>query len=178
MAGILILGGARSGKSAYALDLGTSFLGEDEKGLFLATARPTDPEMEQRITAHRRQRGPQWETWEVPEELEQAVEEQPGWARVTVVDCITLWVANLLEAGLSDAGLFQRAERLAQAASAARRPVILVSNEVGMGLVPEHPLGRRFRDAAGRVNQLLASACDQVVLVVAGLPMAIKEKEL
>ncbi len=172
--GTLVLGGARSGKSSYALELGRRALGPMGRGLFIATARPVDGEMALRIEAHRRERGGEWETLEEPLEVARALLHLPPWARAVVVDCVTLWLSNLMEMGAGEAEILRRARELGEAAASAPVPVILVANEVGMGVVPAHPVARGFRDLAGRVNQLLAAALPTVVLVVAGLPMVLK----
>lgn len=168
MHSLLVLGGARSGKSRYAQQRA------EASGLapvFLATATASDAEMQQRILRHQQDRGPEWQTVEVPLDLGGAIRQhgQPG--RVLLVDCLTLWLGNLLLAG-RDAGA--ATETLAAAIGEARCPVILVGNEVGSGIVPEHALARRFRDDAGRTNQRIAATVDEVQLLVAGLPLRLK----
>jgi adenosylcobinamide kinase/adenosylcobinamide-phosphate guanylyltransferase len=162
------LGGARSGKSRFA-----ERLVEDAArwGTYCATAEAGDAEMAERIAAHRARRGPFWRTVEVPlalaSALAAAVPEGP-----VLVDCLTLWLSNLLLAGRqpdAETGV------LCQALREAAGPVVLVANEVGMGLVPETPLGRHFRDAAGRLNQEIAALADRVVFIAAGLPLVLKE---
>jgi adenosylcobinamide kinase/adenosylcobinamide-phosphate guanylyltransferase len=161
----LILGGARSGKSRYALGL---FPG-DAKRVFIATAEPFDEEMSQRIAQHRRERaGAGWQTLEAPLALAESLAQADGPA---VIDCLTLWLNNLIQHGREvDAST----EALLEALARHPHPVALVSNELGLGLVPETPLGRAFRDAQGRLNQQLAEASDRVVLLVAGLPLRLK----
>jgi adenosylcobinamide kinase/adenosylcobinamide-phosphate guanylyltransferase len=165
---VLALGGARSGKSAYALRLAEAAAPER---LFLATACAGDAEMAARLARHRAERGAGWSTREAPLDLLDALaaEARPG--RVVLVDCVTIWLANCLFAG-RDA----ESEAVALAAATPRLagPVVFVSNEVGSGIVPETPLGRSFRDIQGRANQTLAAACDVVALVTAGLPTLIK----
>ena len=164
----LVLGGARSGKSAYAERLCR------ESGLalcYIATATPGDAEMSERIACHRRERGPGWVTIEDALELPSALAREAGPDRAVLVDCLTLWLSNLIFAG-RDASAETRA--LCAALANAPGPVVLVSNELGMGLVPETPLGRRFRDAQGRLNQAVAASAPAVVFVAAGLPLVLK----
>lgn len=163
----LVLGGARSGKSRYA-----ERLVEDAAsgGTYCATAEAGDAEMAERIAAHRARRGPFWRTIEAPLALASVIAAAPE--QPVLVDCLTLWLSNVLLAGRqpdAEAGLLCRT--LHEAAG----PIVLVSNEVGMGLVPETPLGRTFRDAAGWLNQEVAALADRVVFVVAGLPLVLKE---
>lgn len=163
----LVLGGARSGKSAYA----EALIGA-AGGLYLATAEALDAEMAERIARHRRRRGPAWQTCEEPLDLAAVLRGRAGDARPVLVDCLTLWLANVLAAGRDVAA---ETEHLAAALGSAGGPVVLVSNEVGLGIVPETPLGRSFRDHAGRLNQAVAARADRVVLVVAGLPLSLKD---
>jgi len=164
----LILGGARSGKSRYAERL---VEGVALSGIYCATAEARDAEMAERIAAHRARRGAFWRTIETPLALPCAMAAEAAPARPVLVDCLTLWLSNLLLAGHQpDEG----ASALCGALRAAPGPVVLVSNEVGMGLVPETPLGRRFRDAAGWLNQEVATLADRVIFVAAGLPLALK----
>jgi adenosylcobinamide kinase / adenosylcobinamide-phosphate guanylyltransferase len=164
----LVLGGARSGKSAYAERLVTAS-GLD--AVYIATAAVGDDEMAARIKDHRARRNPSWRTVEVPDGLEEALEREAGEGRAVLVDCLTLWLSNLM---LADADVEARTERLCNAAREAPGLRVLVSNEVGLGLVPETPLGRRFRDAQGRLNQAVAAVADNVVFMAAGLPLVLK----
>lgn len=164
----LVLGGARSGKSRYAEGL----IGERGPGLYLATAEAGDDEMAERIRLHRARRGAGWETVEEPLDLPQAISRHACPQRPVLVDCLTLWLGNLMGAGRDvDAAT----TALLAALAAAAGPVVLVSNEVGLGIVPATPLGRAFRDHAGRLNQAVAAAADRVVLVAAGLPLILKD---
>ncbi|MBV8107402.1 MAG: bifunctional adenosylcobinamide kinase/adenosylcobinamide-phosphate guanylyltransferase [Hyphomicrobiales bacterium] len=165
---LLVLGGARSGKSAYAQRLAEGAMAER---LFLATAEASDPDMAARIARHQADRGAGWTTREEPLALAEALgaEARPG--RVILIDCLTLWISNLMFAGR---GVEAEIARLTQAISTLEGPAVIVSNEVGLGLVPETKLGRDFRDAQGRANREVARACDAVVLVAAGLPTLIK----
>jgi adenosylcobinamide kinase/adenosylcobinamide-phosphate guanylyltransferase len=139
--------------------------------VYIATAEPGDAEMAERITHHQARRGPTWRTVEEPEALEAALAAETGPERAVLVDCLTLWLSNLM---LAEADIEQRSAALCAALPALPGRVVLVSNEVGLGLVPETPLGRRFRDAQGRLNQQVAAAVDSVVFVAAGLPLALK----
>ena len=158
---VLVLGGARSGKSALALRLA------GEVATLVATGAPSDPEMSERIRRHRAERPATWTTVEEPVALETAIAAVAP-DEVVVVDCLSLWVSNLMAAGWSDEAIESEGE--AVSAAAARRPglTIAVSNEVGMGIVPVTPLGRRYRDVLGRVNTSFALAAERAVLVVAG----------
>jgi len=165
---VLVLGGARSGKSAYAQSLAESARREK---LFLATAEPGDPEMAERIARHRADRGAGWRAQEEPLELTAALRAEARKDRVVLVDCVTLWLSNLM---FAERDLDQEISALAKEIGTLNGPVILVSNEVGLGIVPETRLGREFRDWQGRANQQLAGICDAVVFVAAGLPTLIK----
>jgi len=165
----LILGGARSGKSRYAERL---VEGAAISGLYCATAEAGDAEMAERIAAHRARRSPFWRTVEAPLALAQVIAAEAARERPVLIDCLTLWLSNLLLAGRDADG---EARLLCSALREAAGPIVLVSNEVGMGLVPETPLGRKFRDAAGRLNQEVAALADRVVFVAAGLPLVLKE---
>jgi len=165
---VLVLGGARSGKSAYAQSLAE---GAAAERLYLATAEPGDAEMAARIARHRAERGAGWATREEPLKLADALLAESGPGRVVLVDCLTLWLSNLMFAGRDVAA---EVAHLAQAIGALEGPAVLVSNEVGLGLVPETKLGREFRDWQGRANREVAEACDAVVFVAAGLATLIK----
>ena len=190
----LILGGARSGKSGFALRLARSLAGQPARDVddgmccYIATARAGDAEMAERIKAHQCERGADWQTLEAPLDLAGALAAQRAVARVILIDCVTLWLSNIMAAGRDPAREVAHLARAlcsmtgAQAGSGAGRaralrraaPVILVSNEVGMGLVPATPVGRAFRDVQGRANQQLAACCDTVIFVAAGLPLILK----
>jgi adenosylcobinamide kinase / adenosylcobinamide-phosphate guanylyltransferase len=164
----LVLGGARSGKSAYAERL---VEGAAACGSYCATAQAGDAEMAARIAAHQARRGPFWRTIETPLALAPVIAAEAAPGRPLLVDCLTLWLSNLLLAGKE---IDEESAALCAALQLAGGPVVLVANEVGMGLVPETPLGRRFRDAAGRLNQEVAALADRVVFVAAGLPLVLK----
>jgi adenosylcobinamide kinase/adenosylcobinamide-phosphate guanylyltransferase len=167
MATTLFLGGARSGKSRHA-----QLVAERHDGplVYVATAEVLDDEMADRIARHRADRGDRWRTVECPLDLAAAIAEAEGSGAV-LVDCLTLWLSNLMHAGRDPAGATRD---LLGALAAMRSPVLLVSNEVGLGIVPATPLGRRFRDEAGRMNQLVAEAVDEAWFVVAGRALALR----
>ncbi|QJU59755.1 bifunctional adenosylcobinamide kinase/adenosylcobinamide-phosphate guanylyltransferase [Sphingomonas sp. AP4-R1] len=171
---ILVLGGARSGKSAHAQRLAEA-AAEAAGGdlVFIATAEAYDDEMRDRIARHRADRDARWRTVEAPRDLAEAIRAEGGEGRTILVDCLTLWLSNLL---LADADLDAAGEALAAAAEEARARIVLVSNEVGFGIVPDNALARRFRDAAGRLNQRMAARCEAVDLVVAGIPLPVKPR--
>ena len=167
MAIILITGGARSGKSVRAEARARAFAG---KPVYIATAEALDAEMVDRIARHRARRGNEWLERETPLELVAALDETDG-GGARLVDCLTLWLSNLLHAGRD---WTSATAALADALARQRSPVVLVTNEVGLGIVPDNALARRFRDAAGIMNQTIARAADEVEFVVAGLPVRIK----
>lgn len=167
----LILGGAKSGKSRYALTLAEQF---PAPRLFVATATAEDAEMAARIERHQQERGPEWEAREVPLAVAEVLSAAPNRHGVILVDCLTLWLSNLMLEEKTDAELAEDCARLVEAVARAATPTILVSNEVGGGIVPDNALARRFRDQAGRLHQDLARAVDLVTLVVAGLPLYLK----
>jgi adenosylcobinamide kinase/adenosylcobinamide-phosphate guanylyltransferase len=163
----LVLGGARSGKSAYAEGVVRQCA---PPWTYLATAQAFDDEMRARIDQHRGRRDERWRTVEAPLQLVEAISgaELP---RPLLIDCLTLWLSNTLLAG---ADLTAASDRLIDALAAANGPIVAVSNEVGLGIVPDTPLGRQFRDAQGWLNQRVAAVADRVVLLAAGLPLTLK----
>ncbi|MEM9420911.1 MAG: bifunctional adenosylcobinamide kinase/adenosylcobinamide-phosphate guanylyltransferase [Pseudomonadota bacterium] len=163
-----ILGGARSGKSQRAVDLAEN---AGARRVFIATAEAWDDEMGERIARHKAERGQEWQTIEAPLDLTSALGEASKDADVCVVDCLTLWLSNLMH---HDRDVASQTTSLCGAISQTSVPIILVSNEVGLGLVPETPLGRAFRDAQGRLNQAVAKVCDRVEFIAAGLPINLK----
>lgn len=162
----LVLGGARSGKSRYAERLIAAY---PPPWTYVATAQAGDEEMATRIKAHRSRRGADWRTIEAPRDLAAALASCRN--KPVLIDCLTLWLSNLM---LADADIEREIDGLEKSTKAANAPVVLVSNEVGSGIVPEHPLGRRFRDLQGILNQRMAARANCVVLMVAGLPLAVK----
>lgn len=167
----LVLGGVRSGKSCYAQQLAQ----QSRRVVFVATAKNSDEEMRSKIQRHREERPAEWLTVEEPLELTKTLADYELTCEVIVVDCLTIFAANLLEAvGEDQIAIESRIEALCGALKSARCAVVLVSNEVGSGVVPEYPLGRRYRDLLGEINQRIAKVSDDVVLMVAGLPLALK----
>ena len=164
----LVLGGARSGKSAYAERL---VLESGLTSVYIATATASDGEMGERIAHHRDRRGPGWRTIEEPLALLAALQREALPGRAILVDCLTLWLSNLM---FAECDIEAETMSLCSLLAAPAGPIVLVSNEIGMGLVPDNPLGRRFRDAQGRLNQAVAAAIPSVVFVAAGLPLALK----
>ena len=170
---VLILGGARSGKSCYALDLARSLEGAVA---FVATAQALDPDMARRIQRHRAERPRGWLTVEEPLEVGAALRSLVGRVRVVVVDCLTLWVANRMQREATDEPILSEAEDLAKLLGERPYHAVLVSNEVGLGVHPDTPGGLRFRDLLGVVNQKVAAQADRVVLMAAGLPLVLKDR--
>jgi adenosylcobinamide kinase/adenosylcobinamide-phosphate guanylyltransferase len=166
MSTLLVLGGARSGKSRYAESLGTG------QKFYVATAEASDEEMVQRIAAHRQQRGPEWETFEVPLDLVGALQTIDGKGRFILIDCLTIWLSNLMVVKLD---VRREAEMLCESLTKLKSRVVLVSNEVGLGIVPANVLARTFRDEQGFLNQRIAEIADEVILMTAGLPMVLKK---
>ena len=165
---LLVLGGARSGKSRYAQHRAEATGG---RLTFVATAEARDAEMRDRIARHRADRGRAWSTVEAPLELAAAIASRSAPGETLLVDCLTLWASNLLLAERDgDAALGE----LCAAIAAFEGTLILVANEVGLGIVPDNALARRFRDVAGRINQRVAAAADEVMFVAAGLPLRLK----
>lgn len=170
---ILFTGGSRSGKSGFALEKAKSFPGPRT---FIATAQAFDDEMRVRIAKHARERSPDWRLVEEPFAVAEALETALRDAGTVLVDCITLWVSNLVcrDEAFGEEQAREGAERIAAVASAARGAVLVVTNEVGSGIVPDNALARRFRDCAGRANQAIARAADEVYLMTSGIPLRIK----
>jgi adenosylcobinamide kinase / adenosylcobinamide-phosphate guanylyltransferase len=164
-----VIGGARSGKSSYALN--EANLREGKKA-FIATAEALDHEMETRIARHKTERGENWETLEEPLRIDVALQSAGNRFSAAVIDCLTLWVSNLLHAGQDPLAAFRSLESALLSSQVPR--IYVVSNEVGMGIVPEHPLSRAYRDHLGDANKLLARISSTVVLMVAGIPTEIK----
>lgn len=165
----LILGGVRSGKSAYALAQANELEGSKA---FIATAEALDDEMALRVERHKAERGPAWATFEEPIGIAPLLDGLAEQYSIIVVDCLTLWVSNIMHAG-KDLDVEFAALLSALAPGSGR--LYLVSNEVGMGIVPDSPLARDYRDALGTLNRMIAQAAQRVVLMVAGIPMEVKE---
>jgi adenosylcobinamide kinase/adenosylcobinamide-phosphate guanylyltransferase len=168
---IFITGGARSGKSRLAETLAIE---HGEPLLYLATARAGDGEMTARIRRHQERRGDVWQTIEEPCDLLPVLHGHDGWFKAVLVDCVTLWLTNLLLDDAKSAGALDRVRELVQAAAGWQTPLILVANEVGMGIVPDNELARRFRDLAGEANEILAAAADEAYVMFSGLPLKLK----
>jgi adenosylcobinamide kinase / adenosylcobinamide-phosphate guanylyltransferase len=163
----LVLGGARSGKSRYAESLIAAL---PPPWIYVATAQGRDAEMAERIAHHRARRASGWQTFEAPHDLASALRTAPS-AAPLLVDCVTLWLSNRM---LADADVDCEIRALEAALDRRAGPVVLVSNEVGSGIVPDNALARRFRDLQGQLNQRLAARADRVVLLVAGVPLVVK----
>jgi len=167
---LFIVGGARSGKSRFAIER----FSPDDRVVFVATAEARDEEMAKRIARHRAERPSRWSTLEEPIELVSRLRDLDEGCDGVIVDCLTLWVSNLLLRGERDDAILERADALAGLIRNRRSSITVVSNEVGEGVHPETAAGLRFRDALGRVNQQVAAACETVVLMVAGIPLTVK----
>jgi adenosylcobinamide kinase/adenosylcobinamide-phosphate guanylyltransferase len=168
MSGTLVLGGARSGKSAFAERL----VGEAGGArVYLATGRAGDEEMRERIVHHQRQRGPDWQTIEEPLAIVDILRREARNGRAILVDCLTLWLSNLM---MADGDVERESAALAACVSKLPGKVVFVSNEVGQGIVPMDKMARDFRDHAGRLHQMMAAVCDEVWFVTAGLPQKLK----
>ncbi|MBN9267086.1 MAG: bifunctional adenosylcobinamide kinase/adenosylcobinamide-phosphate guanylyltransferase [Hyphomicrobium sp.] len=164
----IVLGGARSGKSRYAESIVSEL---PSPWIYVATGEALDDEMRERIAHHRGRRDDRWQTVDAPRDLPEVLQSLEHLRRPILVDCLTLWLSNCL---LADLDLDAASNRLVAALEKAPGPLVVVSNEVGFGIVPETPLGRRFRDEQGRLNQRVAQIADRAVLVVAGLPLLLK----
>ena len=166
----LVLGGARSGKSQLAFTLA----GDALPKAFVATGEPGDEEMSLRIAQHQQDRDPAWETKEIPIEVNGWLKSHGSEYQAVIVDCLTLWLSNLLARGYQDLHILSQIDDLVDSARTVPGTVVMVSNEVGMGIVPRDALTRRFRDLAGKMNQRIAEAADAVYFSVSGLPMKLK----
>jgi adenosylcobinamide kinase / adenosylcobinamide-phosphate guanylyltransferase len=168
----LITGGARSGKSSHALEL-SGEAGEGRR-FFIATGEALDDEMAARIADHKRSRGSEFETIEAPLDIVWSLQSIESKAAVAIIDCLTLWVSNLMRTDASDDAIIAAADSLAATLARASFASIVVTDEVGMGIVPEHPAGRRFRDLLGWTNQRIAAAANEVILMVSGCAVRLK----
>ena len=169
---IIVIGGCRSGKSRHALEMAEKIAGKEK--FFIATLVPNDVEMKQRVARHQKDRGNTWTTIEVPVLVPEVIAEYSQKADVILIDCLTLWVNNLLMETKDEGKITKHIQKLTQSLKKAQCPVILVSNEVGTGIVPDNKLARLFRDIAGFVNQDVAKCADRVIWMVAGIPVNIK----
>jgi adenosylcobinamide kinase/adenosylcobinamide-phosphate guanylyltransferase len=169
---IFVLGGARSGKSRHAQNWADEqATAHDLQRIYIATAQAFDDEMAERIALHRQDRSCEWATVEAPLDLPSALAEYARPGRVLLIDCLTLWLSNLV---LAERPVEPEADALLAALEASAAPVAIVSNEVGLGIVPDNALARRFRDAQGRLNQQVAAVSDRVLFLAAGLPLVLK----
>ncbi|MDI6790575.1 MAG: bifunctional adenosylcobinamide kinase/adenosylcobinamide-phosphate guanylyltransferase [Thermodesulfobacteriota bacterium] len=168
---ILVTGGCRSGKSRFALDYANRHF---TNRLYLATGQAMDEEMKERIKEHQRQRGQDWRTVEEPLNIASTIEQEATKASVILIDCVTLWVSNMLLRDISEEEIMHSVGSLVNKIHKPLCSFILVTNEVGAGIVPENRLARRFRDLAGMVNQKLAACADEVYWLVSGIPVKIK----
>ena len=166
----LVLGGARSGKSRFAEGLA----GQKSQPTYIATAENTDPEMNERIARHRDQRGARWRTIEAPLDLVGALRQADGPRSFTLIECLTVWINNLMYHGKD---VSAEVEHLCASLAGAKGHVVIVSNEVGLGIVPDNALARHFRDEAGRANQAIAAVSDEAVFIAAGLPVTLKKRK-
>jgi adenosylcobinamide kinase/adenosylcobinamide-phosphate guanylyltransferase len=171
---IFVTGGCRSGKSQFAQEYANRYF---HKKLYLATCEALDEEMAKRIEDHKKRRGSDWQTVEEPIRIAEAIRQHEDDVEVILLDCITLWLSNLLMRQKSDHAIMEEVNRLMDTARKGQPSLIFVSNEVGMGLVPVEPLGRRFRDLSGMANQKIAEVAKTVVFMVSGIPIFLKGKE-
>lgn len=168
---VLVTGGARSGKSRLAEGMALAY--GDPLG-YVATGRAGDGEMAERIARHRQRRGSMWQTMEEPLLLKEVIVGHDGYFKAILVDCVTLWLSNLLFAHNDRGRVLDEVRELADVMPNLATPLVLVTNEVGAGIVPENALARTFRDLAGEANQILASAADEVHVAMCGLPLKLK----
>jgi adenosylcobinamide kinase/adenosylcobinamide-phosphate guanylyltransferase len=171
---IFITGGCRSGKSQFALDYANRHF---RKKLYLATCEALDKEMVKRIEDHKKRRGLDWQTVEEPIKITEAIRRHENDMEVILLDCITLWLSNLLMRQESDHEIMNEVSRLMDTIKQGQTSFIFVSNEVGMGIVPVEPLGRRFRDVSGMANQKIAEVAQTVIFMVSGIPIFLKGKK-
>ena len=169
---ILVIGGCRSGKSRQALEQAEKI--SASKKIFIATCMPLDDEMKDRINRHKKERDKSWKTVEAPVELSAAISENSREGDIILVDCLTLWINNLLMETEDPDIIHQHILKLILTLKEVKCPIILVSNEVGAGIVPENRLARQYRDLAGFTNQKVAQGADRVIWMVAGIPVSIK----
>lgn len=169
----LVLGGARSGKTAHALRL-TEDWGAGRQKVYVATAQAFDDEMRERIERHQKERDESWTTVEAPDNLPAVIRRHAAPDKVLLVDCLTLWLSNCM---LAERDLDAERQALVAALGEANGPVVLVSNEVGLSIVPENKLARRYRDEAGWTNQAVAAIAAEVIFVAAGLPLTLKDNQ-
>jgi adenosylcobinamide kinase/adenosylcobinamide-phosphate guanylyltransferase len=168
---LMVTGGTRSGKSRYAVEHASAW---GSRVLYVATCQPADDEMRERVRRHQAERPSTWTTCEPGSNVLPVIQEQGPSADGILLDCLTLYVSSLLMTGCGEEEVIQQVDELCLTLRHVGRPAAIVTNEVGWGVVPETPLGRLFRDAAGRANQVAARHAQEVVLMVSGLPMVVK----
>jgi len=168
---VFILGGARSGKSSYAVELAK---GIDRKVAFIATCLPLDAEMKQRVETHKKQRPSHWRTFEETENIPALLKEIGSKFNIVVIDCLTLLLSNFLLKNFDEEDIENRIKEMLRMLKQAKCKSIIVSNEVGLSIVPKNRMARRFRDLAGRINQKVAQKADKVFFMVSGLPLNVK----
>ncbi|MDP2943082.1 MAG: bifunctional adenosylcobinamide kinase/adenosylcobinamide-phosphate guanylyltransferase [Candidatus Omnitrophota bacterium] len=168
---VLVTGGVRSGKSSYAQTIAAA---SGAKVFYIATAEALDPDMKKRIIAHKRSRSKTWFTVEEPIRIVKAIKSLPEGNKAVILDCLTLFISNLIFKGLSDKAVCGKIKAVLKALKQKSDAAIVVTNEVGSGIVPDSKLGRRFRDLQGRVNQIVSGEADCVYLLVSGIPVKIK----
>lgn len=166
-----VLGGARSGKSAFALKTALQSAG---KTAFIATCQPLDPEMKKRIARHKKSRPSHWQTFEEPKDIGLLLKKTGAKFDTIIIDCLTLLICNLMMKGHGEADIEIKLKNVLSALNKIKAQTIIVSNEVGLGIVPGNKLGREFRDIAGRMNQIVAAKADSVFFLVSGIPWKIK----
>ena len=169
---VFVIGGCRSGKSSYAMQTAEKVPAEQK--IFIATCVPQDDEMKRRVARHQKERSQNWVTVEAPLDLPEAILQNSRRGDVILVDCLTLWVSNLLIETGDEKKIEDTIPQLIEALQKATCPIVLVSNEVGTGIVPENQLARQFRDITGWVNQAVAKCANKVVWMVAGIPVTVK----
>lgn len=169
---IFVIGGCRSGKSSHALEAAEKMPGN--RKIYIATCVPQDDEMKQRVAKHQKERSRSWVTTEVPLDLPKAILETSQQENVILVDCLTLWVSNLLMETDEEKKIEKMIAQLTTALEKAPGTIVLVSNEIGTGIVPENKLARQYRDIIGLVNQAVARTADKVIWMVAGIPVTVK----
>jgi len=169
---LFVIGGCRSGKSRYALKNAERYAGGHK--IFIATCEPGDAEMKNRVAQHQKERGRKWQTIEAPLRLAETIMENSHKADVLLVDCLTLWITNLMMVAGNEETVAAHIAELLRAIDSAECPMVLVSNEVGTGIVPDNKLARSFRDLVGFANQAVAAGVDRVIWMVAGIPVTVK----
>ncbi len=169
---VLVLGGCKSGKTSFALSLATAY--EGYKKIYLATSIVCDREMQKRVDRHKKERGDSWTTKEYPYELSKGLYSLMDEGNLIVVDCLTMWINNLLYKGLNEKDIINEIKKVSDVLSNPMGIIILVSNEVGLGIVPSDFVSRQFRDLVGILHQRVAKCADKVYFTVAGIPSLIK----